>query len=95
MFQSRSTFHEAKSVCKAEGKVLLELTSQQENDLLSELLLHTSYSTGLLSQVWTGGVGANRGRRSSLFYWDGTTTRIGRTCNCIPYYEMLDSDKTL
>ena len=58
--------------------MLLELTTQEENDLLSELLLHTSYSSGLLSQVWTGGVAANRGRRSSLYYWDGTTTQIGR-----------------
>ena len=39
-----TSFSEAQLVCKAEGKILAEITSQQENDLISELLLASRLS---------------------------------------------------
>lgn len=80
---NRSTFAEASAVCKAEGKTLLEITDQEENDLLSEMLFHSRLSPGLLGQVWTGGVGSLR-RRSQFYYWDGSVTRIGMFMNWWP-----------
>ena len=35
---NRSTFKQAKSICQNEGKKLLEVMEQEENDLISELL---------------------------------------------------------
>ena len=75
---NRSTFDEAHKSCQKEGKSLVEMTRQEENDLLSELLLHSKYSPGLLSNVWTGGKVRRSGRRSSLYYWTGSQS----TMNC-------------
>lgn len=49
---NRSTFDEASQTCQREGKQLVELTDQAENDLLSELLIHSQYSSGLLRSVF-------------------------------------------
>ena len=49
---------------------------QEENDLISELLQHSQYSLGLLSQIWTGGKARNNGRRAAFYYWDGSDTQI-------------------
>ena len=73
---NRSTFDEASQICQSQGKKLVELTGQEENDLLSELLLHSRYSNGLLSQIWTGGKARNSGRRSAFYYWSGSQQRI-------------------
>jgi hypothetical protein len=43
---NQTSFVDAQSVCKAEGKILVEITSQQENDLVSELLLASRLSPG-------------------------------------------------
>jgi hypothetical protein len=56
----------------------VEITDQQENDLISELLVQSKLSPGLLAEVWTGGMGS-RTRRSSRFYWDGTGNSINGT----------------
>ena len=50
----------------------MELTDQNENDFLSELLLHSQYSQGLLSEIWTGGKARKKGRRSATYYWEGS-----------------------
>ena len=72
---NRSSFTAAQSQCQSQGKVLVEITNQQENDLLSELLIQNEYSPGLLSQVWTGGVGPQI-QRSAVYYWAGSRTKI-------------------
>ena len=78
----RSSFEDAKDSCRREGKKLLEITHQAENDLLSELLLHSRYSAGILSNIWTGGKARRRrgGRArigSAYYYWTGSNSGIG------------------
>ncbi|CAB4062623.1 SVH1 [Lepeophtheirus salmonis] len=70
-----ANFHEAQSICKGEGKTLLEITSQRENDLVSELLLHNKLSSDLLGEVWTGGL-ASKTKRSASYIWHGSSTFI-------------------
>jgi hypothetical protein len=66
----------------------LEVTTQEENDLLSELLLHSQYSNGVLGQVWTGGKARNSGQRSASYYWDGSTTIMN--CKLLIYvYDIV------
>ena len=72
---NRSSFTDAQAMCKSQDKTLVEISDQEENDLLSELLIQNEYSPGLLSQIWTGGVGSQT-QRSALYYWDGSRTEI-------------------
>ena len=72
----RSSFEEAKSRCIEKGKKLVEVNTQQENDILSELLLTHRYSTGRFSEVWTGGKVIKGAGRSHRLFWDGSQTRI-------------------
>ena len=72
---NRSSFTKAQEICEKEGKKLVELTYQEENDLLSELLVHSQYSKGLLSKIWTGGK-ARTIRRTPLYYWSGSNNII-------------------
>ncbi len=74
----RADFDSAAAACQAEGKKLAEITTQQENDLLSELLLQSEYSEGVLSEAWTGGRAANTARRAPFYYWHGSRTSIDR-----------------
>lgn len=73
---NRSTFDKAAETCQSEGKKLIEVNAQEENDLLSELLLHSRYSPGVLAQVWTGGKARNSGARKALYYWQDSKTNI-------------------
>jgi hypothetical protein len=77
VYFNRSSFQDAQEKCRQEGKTLAEVTTQEENDLLSELLLQNQLSPGLLSQVWTGGMGGGAARSPTL-YWQGSKTIIGR-----------------
>ena len=72
---NRSSFAEAQEACGRQGKRLVEVSDQQKNDLLSELLVQSPLSQGLLREVWTGGIGT-RTRRSAMFYWDGSASRM-------------------
>ena len=72
---NRTSFSEAQQACKQQGKRLVEVSDQRKNDLLSELLVQSPLSPGLLREVWTGGVG-RRTRRSAKFYWHGSATEI-------------------
>ena len=72
---NRSSFVDAQESCKQQGKRLVEVADQQKNDLLSELLVQSPLSAGLLREVWTGGMG-HRTRRSSMFYWHGSAERM-------------------
>ena len=72
---NRSTFVEAQTTCQKEGKNLVEITTQEENDLISELLMHNKYSAGMLSNIWTGGVG-KRTARSQTYFWHGSKMRM-------------------
>ena len=74
---NRSTFDEASNACINQGKKLVEINDQDENDLISELLLQSQYSKGLLSQVWTGGKARSNRRRSASYYWDASNSLIG------------------
>ena len=76
VYFNRSSFEEAGLTCKKEGKQLVELTDQDENDFLSELLFHSSYSQGLLSEIWTGGKARKNGRRSATYFWSQSLTGI-------------------
>lgn len=71
----RLGFHEAQAACRREGKRLVEVTTREENDLLSELLLRNRYSPGLLAQMWTGGMGSHAAR-APFYYWHGSRTAI-------------------
>ena len=89
LLPKRSTFEEGQTWCKQHGKTLVEIDTQQENNLLSELLLTHRYSGGKFSEVWVGGKAVKSPRRSNRFYWDGSLTDIGnildhnRIFNCI------------
>ncbi len=72
----REDFRSASAVCAAEGKRLAEITSQRENDLLSELLLRSEYAEGVLSEAWTGGKASGAGARAPLYYWQGSRTTV-------------------
>ncbi len=73
----RRDFRSAAEACEAEGKRLAEVTTQQENDLLSELLLQNEYSSGVLAEAWTGGLASDTAR-APLYYWHGSRTTIDR-----------------
>ena len=80
---NRSSFADAQEACRQQGKRLVEVSDQQENDLLSELLVQSPLSQGLLREVWTGGMG-HRTRRSSMFYWHGSAKRMdGEGGHCL------------
>ena len=77
-------FNTAVSECRNQGKKLLEIETQEENDMLSELLYSSSRVTGLMNQVrreWREVARSGReesgpaspGRTSG----SGTTTRTG------------------
>ena len=75
---NRSTFDQASQFCQNEGKKLIEVDNQVENDLISELLLHSKYSFGLLSHVWTGGKAQSNGRRRApTLFWTASSNPIG------------------
>ena len=77
LIRKRSTFEDAQDLCKREGKLLVEINTQMENDLLSELLLSHSLSAGRFSEVWTGGKVKKSAQRSHRLFWDGSQTSIG------------------
>ena len=77
---NRSSFVEAQGICKSEGKFLAEITSQEENDLLSELILQNEFSPGLLADLWTGAVGGGT-QRSRRLYWHGSRQNVGSKIN--------------
>ena len=95
-FFFRSSFEDATETCQKEGKKLLEITHQAENDLLSELLLHSRYSPGILSQIWTGGKARRRSRarrRSpAYYYWTGSNAGIGTYKNWWPGWQGQRKD---
>ena len=88
---NRSSFEDATETCQKEGKKLLEITHQAENDLLSELLLHSRYSPGILSHIWTGGKARkrsrSRSRSSAYYYWTGSNAGIGTYKNWWPGWQ--------
>ena len=45
------TFHEAQEICKKKGKVLVEIETQEENDMISELLFQSSLTSTKMDQV--------------------------------------------
>ena len=45
------TFHQAQEICKKKGKVLVEIESQEENDMISELLFQSSLTSTKMDQV--------------------------------------------
>ena len=45
------TFHQAQEICKKKGKVLVEIETQEENDMISELLFQSSLTSTKLDQV--------------------------------------------
>ena len=59
-----TTFHKAVALCDKKGKVLVEIESQVENDMLSELLFQSSLLSNKMDHVWTGGVGSNIARKA-------------------------------
>ena len=74
----RAAFEDAQNLCKEEGKVLVEINNQMENNLLSELLLSHRASAGRFSQVWTGGKVKKSVRRSHRLFWDGSRSSISK-----------------
>ena len=74
----RATFENAQNLCKEEGKVLVEINNQMENNLLLELLLSHRASAGRFSQVWTGGKVKKSVRRSHRLFWDGSRSSISK-----------------
>jgi hypothetical protein len=62
------------AACKRQGKKLLEIESQEENDILSELLFSSSRMSSVMDQVWTGGVGSNIARKNVWFWHNNTET---------------------
>ena len=75
-FHSHSkSFHEAQEICKKNGKVLVEIESQEENDMISELLFQSSLTTASMDQVWTGGVGSFIARKN-VWFWHSDTDKV-------------------
>ena len=79
--------------CKRQGKKLLEIESQEENNMLSELLYSSSRVTNVMdeviretlpipktskSQVWTGGVGSNIARKN-VWFWHNNTDKVKKS----------------
>lgn len=94
LFYDKATFKEANKACESRGRSLVEISDQEENDLISELLLGNRFADGRLSKVWTGGL-ANRRARSSLFYWAGSRTRIlGKYLKAIRQLSFVLEKKT-
>ena len=77
------------SECKRQGKKLLEIESQEENNMLSELLYSSSRVTNVMDEVadlkmflrifvfkvWTGGVGSNIARKN-VWFWHNNTDKV-------------------
>ena len=89
-------FNTAVSECRNQGKKLLEIETQEENDMLSELLYSSSRVTGLMNQVRRGRWEVVRcGREESgpaspeRTSGSGTTTRtrlvLGSICPMSPF----------
>ena len=68
-------FHQAVGFCQRKGAVLVEIESQQENDMLSELLFQSSLLSGKMDHVWTGGVGSNIARKN-VWFWHSDTEKV-------------------
>ena len=73
-FPNASSFHTAQEHCKSQGRFLLEIESQEENDMISELLFQNSKVTEVMNQVWTGGVGSNVARKN-VWFWHSDTDK--------------------
>ena len=69
------TFDEAHDICKKRNKSLVEIESQEENDMISELLFQSSLTSTTMDQVWTGGIGALV-KRSNVWFWHSDTDKI-------------------
>lgn len=86
-----STHQEAKSICEDEGGDLLHITSQIENDFVSELVLKFLPS---VSKVHTDGIGQNI-RGADSFIWEHSNTILNFTNwwpgNRNPVYTYLRS----
>jgi len=74
-YPNGTNFNEAQQTCKRDGKFLLEIETQEENDMLSELLFQNSKVTNLMNQVWTGGVGSNIARKN-VWFWHSDTDKV-------------------
>lgn len=74
-YPNGTSFHKAQEDCKRDGKVLVEIETQEENDMLSELLFQNSKVTNIMNQVWTGGVGSNIARKN-VWFWHSDTDKI-------------------
>ena len=73
-FPNSSSFHSAQDHCKSLGRTLVEIESQEENDMLSELLFQNSKVTDVMNEVWTGGVGSNVARKN-VWFWHSDTDK--------------------
>ena len=72
---SAKSFDEAQDICKKHNKTLVEIESQEENDMISELLFQSSLTSMTMDQVWTGGIGALV-KRSNVWFWHSETDKI-------------------
>ena len=66
------THKQASSVCESEGYDLLHISSQVENDFVSELLLKLAPS---VTQVHTDGIG-KKGENKDSFIWENSQENI-------------------
>ena len=73
-FPNASSFHAAQDHCRLIGRNLVEIESQEENDMLSELLYQNSKVTDVMNEVWTGGVGSNVARKN-VWFWHSDTDK--------------------
>ena len=69
------SFDEAQDICKKHNKTLVEIESQEENDMISELLFQSRLTSMTMDQVWTGGIGALV-KRSNVWFWHSETDKI-------------------
>ena len=73
------------------------LWKQEENDLISELLMLSPYSKGLMSRIWTGGKArSDVRRRNTNYFWNDAGnsygsghlgTQIGKNINHSSYLD--------
>ena len=73
-------FHQV-TTCKQEGKKLLEIESQEENDIMSELLFHASKLNNVMDHVSTGQITCEGKTAASGLDWRGGVEH--RPCKCL------------
>ena len=75
VFTDAKSFHDAQDICMKNDMVLVEIESQEENDLISEMLFQSSLTTTSMDQVWTGGVGSFIARKN-VWFWHSNTEKV-------------------